>query len=239
MQHLWISICWAYSAIGIAEMIRVILGFGSWFDCRRVGNSLQCQWGNYRESGIMVFRPGTNNWGASAKISNSVTEFHVAVGRKVTCYRAFTLWLAKLIRIGHDCLVKCNKVCAVASEIEAKNEEEEEEFLSRPSAPAAILSSFESTYVLSNPFPSKPSLVFRNHSTVNLNILHGDEVFLVFILSNLVDCVPRCKQKQGSGWTALWICWLVHVFFTHRWFFWPITSWQDVFCLHKRWHGVA
>ena len=30
----------------------------------------------------------------------------------------------------------------------------------RPNAPAAILSSIESAYVVSNPFPSKPSIVF-------------------------------------------------------------------------------
>ena len=33
-------------------------------------------------------------------------------------------------------------------------------FLARLNAPAAILSSIESAYVLSNPFPSKPSIVF-------------------------------------------------------------------------------
>ena len=33
-------------------------------------------------------------------------------------------------------------------------------FLARQNAPAAILSSIESVYVLSNPFPSKPSIVF-------------------------------------------------------------------------------
>ena len=173
VQHLGISICWAYSAIGIAEMIRVILGFGSWFECRRVGNSLQCQCEGITENLELCYFALERTTGVLLLKLAILSLSFIAVGRKVTCYPAFTLWLAKLIRIGQDCLVKCNKVCALASEIEAKNEEEEE-LLSRPNAPAAILSSFESTYVLSNPFPSKPSLVFRNHSTVNLNILHGD-----------------------------------------------------------------
>ena len=38
-----------------------------------------------------------------------------------------------------------------------------------------------------------------NHSTVSLNIPLGDQVFLVRILSNLVNRIPRCKQKQGTG----------------------------------------
>ena len=32
-----------------------------------------------------------------------------------------------------------------------------------PKAPAAILSSIESAYILSNPFPSKPSIISSSH----------------------------------------------------------------------------
>ena len=49
-------------------------------------------------------------------------------------------------------------------------------FLAEPSnPPAAILSSIESVYVLSNPFPSKP-LFFHpiNHPTVSLTIPLGN-----------------------------------------------------------------
>ena len=36
-------------------------------------------------------------------------------------------------------------------------------FLAHPNAPAAILSSIESAYLLSNLFPSKTSIVFSTH----------------------------------------------------------------------------
>ena len=50
-------------------------------------------------------------------------------------------------------------------------------FLAEPSnPPATILSSIESVYVLSNPFPSKPLIVFHpiNHPTVSLTIPLGN-----------------------------------------------------------------
>ena len=37
------------------------------------------------------------------------------------------------------------------------------QFLASPNPPAAILSSIKSVHVLSNPFPSKPSIVFSAH----------------------------------------------------------------------------
>ena len=74
--------------------------------------------------------------------------------------------------------------------------------------PAAILSSIESAYVMSNPFPSKPSIVFLaqkpfysqpNYSSWWLGFL------CVFLLTNLVNRVPRYKHKQRSGWDSLGI----------------------------------
>ena len=67
------------------------------------------------------------------------------------------------------------------------------EFLVCPYSPVAISSSIERLYVLSNPFPSKPSIVFslKNHSTVSLL-----GIFVVQIWNNLVNIIPRCKQKN-------------------------------------------
>ena len=70
-----------------------------------------------------------------------------------------------------------------------------------------ILSSIESAYVLSYPFPSKPSVNVSqliNHSTASLTIfpILIRYYFLVLILGNLINCVTRCKQKQGSGWVG-------------------------------------
>ena len=65
-----------------------------------------------------------------------------------------------------------------------------------------------------------------NYSTVSLILLLGDQVFLVLIFSNLVNRVPGCKQKQGSGWEGLFqerlhilhfilseLCWLINKHF--------------------------
>ena len=38
----------------------------------------------------------------------------------------------------------------------------------------------------------------RNHCTASLLVISW--VFLALISSNLVTCVPTCKQKQRSGW---------------------------------------
>ena len=54
---------------------------------------------------------------------------------------------------------------------------------------------------LSNPFPSKPSIVFSPYKpfyTVSLIVPLGDKVFLVLISSNLVNRVPRRKQKVAE-----------------------------------------
>ena len=75
-----------------------------------------------------------------------------------------------------------------------------------PSAPkcsVAILSSIESPYVLSNPFPSKPSIVFSPHKPFYSQPNYSSwwlGIFCCLFLSNLVNRVPRCKHKQGSGW---------------------------------------
>ena len=70
----------------------------------------------------------------------------------------------------------------------------------RPNAPAAILSSIESAYLLRNPFPSKPSIVFwprkplysqPNYSSWWLGI------FVVLISSNLVNRVPDVNINKG------------------------------------------
>ena len=71
--------------------------------------------------------------------------------------------------------------------------------LARPNAANAILSSIESLHVLSNPFPSKPSVVFRliNYSTVSLTIpLKVIWHFLVPLSSNLVLSSPDVNKNK-------------------------------------------
>ena len=56
--------------------------------------------------------------------------------------------------------------------------------LARPNAPAAILFSIESAYVLRNrPFPSEPSILSRlvNHFTINLTIFLGCQLFFGYL----------------------------------------------------------
>ena len=87
------------------------------------------------------------------------------------------------------------------------------QFIARPNTPAAILSSIESTYVLSNPFPSKPSIVFSphkpfcsqpNYSSWWLGGFCAAFLFFVFASQKATEChdsLPKFNIKSAKTWT--------------------------------------
>ena len=71
-----------------------------------------------------------------------------------------------------------------------------EEVSSQSNAAVFPLVRFRIYHVLSDPLPSKAIDCFLGSET----ILQSDRLFLLVIISsNLVNRVPRCKQKQESG----------------------------------------
>ena len=86
-----------------------------------------------------------------------------------------------------------------------------------PKSSSRHFSSIESA--LSNPFPSKPSIVFQPRKPFYRQLNYSSwwlGIFLVLISSNLVNRVPRCKQKHCSGWDSLSIIILRRLWYRKR-----------------------
>ena len=87
----------------------------------------------------------------------------------------------------------------------------------RPNPPAAILSSSESAYGLSNPFPSKPLIVFSPQKPFYSQPNYSSWCYpLKIFLGTYFEqfSIRRCKQKQRSGWDDLYNPFIYPIFFS-------------------------